>query len=43
MTRPQRHPGNFRYVWALSRGAHRDLRAQSLPYPKLDLAGRAAP
>lgn len=42
VTRPQRHPGNFRYVWALSRGAHRDLAASSRPYPKLVLPGRAA-
>ena len=41
ITRAQRHPGNHRYVWALSRGAHRDLRASSLPYPKLVLGGLA--
>lgn len=37
ITRPQRHRGNHRYVWALSRGAHRDLRGASLPYPKLEI------
>lgn len=37
ITRTQRHPGNHRYVWALSRGAHRDLQKLSLPYPKMRL------
>ena len=37
VTRAQRHPGNHRYVWALSRAAHRDLVASSRPYPKLGL------
>lgn len=41
ITRAQRHPGNHRYVWALSRGAHRDLRASSLPYPKICVRGVA--
>jgi hypothetical protein len=41
VTRAQRHHGNHRYVWALSRGAHRDLLGASLPYPKLDLRGAA--
>lgn len=37
ITRTQRHRGNHRYVWALSRASHRDLAASSLPYPKLGL------
>lgn len=40
ITRAQRHHGNHRYVWALSRGAHRDLRASSLPYPKVGTIAR---
>lgn len=44
ITRAQRHHGNHRYVWALSRGAHRDLTrsAVALPYPKLGMIARAA-
>ena len=41
VTRPQRHRGNHRYVWALSRAAHRDLAASSLPYPKFGLCPTA--
>jgi hypothetical protein len=33
VTRPLRHPGNHKYVWALQRAARRSL-APSLPYPK---------
>lgn len=36
VTRPLRHPGNFKYAWGLERRARRGLPA-SLPYPK---AGR---
>jgi hypothetical protein len=35
VTRPLRHAGNFRYVWALDRRARRHLPAAQ-PYPKLD-------
>jgi hypothetical protein len=35
ITRPLRHPGNHKYVWALQRGVR--LRP-SLPYPKLTMA-----
>lgn len=40
LTRPLRHSGNHRYVWALDRRVRRHLPA-SLPYPKLG-AWRAA-
>ncbi len=33
-TRPLRHPGNYKYAWALTRGAEKAL-PQPLPYPKL--------
>lgn len=39
LTRSQAHPGNHRYVFALSRGAHKDMRRQSLPYPKFETHG----
>lgn len=38
LTRTQRHRGNHRYVFALSKGAMRDLRKTGLPYPKFDSA-----
>lgn len=41
VTRTRRHPGNHRYVFALSRAARRAAPA-SLAYPKFDLFGRAA-
>lgn len=34
IARRQRHPGNFRYVFPLSRGARRDA-GESRPYPKV--------
>jgi hypothetical protein len=34
LTRPMRHPGNYRYLWAIDRRARRHLPA-SLPYPKV--------
>ena len=37
LTRPLRHPGNHRYLWALGRGVRLPL---SLPYPKIKLADR---
>jgi hypothetical protein len=33
LTRPMRHPGNFKYAWALARGEHRRL-ASVGAYPK---------
>ncbi len=36
VTRPLKHSGNYRYLWALDRRARRHLPA-SLPYPKLIL------
>ena len=33
-TRPLRHPGNFKYAWAFSQAARRNL-PMPLPYPKL--------
>lgn len=33
LTRPLRHPGNFKYVWALNRRERKAL-PRSLPYPK---------
>ena len=35
VTRPLRHPGNFRYAWTLDRRTRRHL-PPSQPYPKLD-------
>ena len=43
LTRSQAHPGNHRYVFALSRGAHKDMRRQSLPYPKFEARGVQLP
>lgn len=45
LTRPQPHPGNHRFVFALTEGAKRDLaREPSLSYPKFNArACRAAP
>jgi len=37
VSRPVRHPGNHRYVWALDRALARSF-PKSLPYPKLDIA-----
>ncbi len=34
-TRSVRHPGNFKYLWCLSRAAEQHL-PSSLPYPKMD-------
>jgi hypothetical protein len=34
LTRPMRHPGNFKYAWALDRREHKRL-ASVAPYPKL--------
>lgn len=41
VTRPMRHRGNHRYVWALARRDRRHL-PESLPYPKQDGFRRAA-
>jgi hypothetical protein len=40
VTRAQRHPGNHRYAWALSRTAHRVLSAASMPYPKFGMCAQ---
>jgi hypothetical protein len=34
LTRPLRHPGNFKYAWVLPRRARRASPLHSLPYPK---------
>lgn len=41
LTRPLRHPGNHKYAFALDRRLRKHLPA-SLPYPRLDIARRAA-
>jgi hypothetical protein len=40
LTRPLKHPGNFKYAWTLSRRDRRHL-PPSLPYPKFDVPGAA--
>jgi hypothetical protein len=37
LTRPLRHPGNHKYMWALNRRDRRHL-PPSLPYPKMRIA-----
>lgn len=39
LTRPLKHPGNWKYVWALHRRERKGL-PKSLPYPKKDPADR---
>lgn len=34
LTRPLRHPGNFKYAWSLDKRARRHM-PDSLPYPKM--------
>ena len=40
LTRPLRHPGNYRYVWALDRKAEKHM-PPAQPYPKFQLAEAA--
>lgn len=42
LTKPLRHPGNWKYAWTLNRRDHRALPA-SLPYPKRDAKTGACP